>query len=160
MRTFWQNFTPDWPPRKSMRRRLEVYGGKSRSSRRKSRKCCASCDNFLCRSPTTVNEKECSLVEAISTVVKYYSSTTTTSVEIPEEKPVLGQGKSVLDSSTEAVKINQPKRQDGNGRLRFTMFLGSVRENRNADRVKKFLLHTLEKLNISVTVFGVVPQRI
>ena len=38
--------------------------------------------------------------------------------------------------------------------LHFILFLGSVRENRNADRVKNYLLQTLAKNNISVTVFG------
>lgn len=38
--------------------------------------------------------------------------------------------------------------------LHFIVFLGSVRENRNADRVKNYLLQTLAKNNISVTLFG------
>jgi len=37
--------------------------------------------------------------------------------------------------------------------LHFIMFLGSVRENRNADRVKNYLVQTLEKNNISYTLF-------
>ncbi|OWA54899.1 hypothetical protein BV898_19290 [Hypsibius exemplaris] len=37
--------------------------------------------------------------------------------------------------------------------LHFILFLGSVRENRNADRVKNYLVNSLAKYNVSVTVF-------